>query len=475
MSTRKKIIVVGGGISGLSAAHKLVELREERGLSVDITLLEAGPRVGGVISTRYEDGFIIEEGPDSFITTKPAALQLCSRIGLGDSIIPTNQHNRRTYILLDGKLLPLPDGFLLLAPTRFWPFIKSPVFSLAGKLRMIMEVVIPRRAADEDESLGSFVRRRFGAEALERVAQPLIGGIYASDPEKLSVKATMPRFLEMERQSGSVIRALLREQRASNQSGAEGSGARYGLIVSLRSGMQSLVDGLASRLPEGAVKLGTRVKSVEMASGRWIVSLDEGEGMEADGLIIAAPSFVASRLLEGLDSELSNDLGGIEYASSAVVNFGFNKSDIKQPLDGFGIVVPAVEKRAIIACSFSSVKFEGRAPEGKHLIRCFLGGALNPGVCDMDERDLSESAFNELRYILGGSFDPLFSYVSRYPSSMPQYMVGHLDLISEINGRVSEHSGLELAGNYFDGVGTPDCIRTGETAAENLLDYLFSG
>jgi oxygen-dependent protoporphyrinogen oxidase len=468
ISKTMRIVIIGGGITGLSAAHRLIELRSEKNLPIEVVLLEGDGRVGGTIATQRLDGFLIEEGADSFITTKPCVLSLCKRIGLDSSLIQTNDAYRRTFVIHRGRLIPIPEGFLMIAPTRFLPFLTSSLFSWRGKLRMMMDLVMPRASRREDESLASFVTRRFGREALERAAQPLIGGIYTADPELLSLRATMPRFLEMEREHGSVIKAMLYEQRSTQKRQGEDSGARYSLFMSLKDGMQTLVDTLAARLPQGAIQLNQRVKSLVRANRGWNVITDDAR-LDADGVIIAIPAHHAAALSEGFDSSLSADLAKIQYASSAVVSLAYRCEDIPHPLNGFGFVVPIIEKRAIIACSFSSVKFAGRAPEGGALLRCFVGGAMQPEIYEWDDRALVEAAHKEMRDLLGITAAPLFAFVHRYPKSMPQYPVGHLQHIAQINAKVSKHRGLALSGNAYGGVGIPDCIRAGEAAAEALV------
>jgi len=464
-----RIIIIGGGITGLSAAHRIVELRSEKKLPIEVVLLEGGERVGGVISTRRREGFLIEEGPDSFITIKPRAIELCRRIGLDSQIVETKDENRRTFVLHRGKLTPLPEGFLMMAPTRFMPFLTSPLFSWRGKLRMLMDIVIPPAPRPGDESLSSFVTRRLGREALERVAQPMVSGVYTADPEKLSLRATMPRFLEMEEQHGSLIRAMWHEQRTAKERQKDESGARYSLFVSFRDGMQTLVDALAARLPEGTVKLNQHVQRVEIKNGGWDVISDEGVRFHADGVIITVPAHLAAVLVKRFDLSLATDLSRIEYASSAVINLAYRKEDVSHSLGGFGFVVPMIENRPIIACSFSSVKFEGRAPEGFVLLRCFVGGAIQPEVYELDDSALIEIVQKETQELLQIKAKPVFSLLQRHPKSMPQYRVGHLELIAQINDRAGKYRGLALAGNAYGGVGIPDCIHSGETAVEAVL------
>ncbi len=464
-----RIIVIGGGITGLSAAHRLVELCSDKNLPLELSVLEGSDRLGGVIATRHSNGFLIEDGPDSFITNKPWAIELCRRLGLDSQIIHTNDENRRTYVVRRGKLVPLPDGFFMMAPSRFIPFLTSPLFSWRGKIRMLLDLFIPPTGQLDDESLASFVTRRLGREAFERVAQPMISGIYTADPEKLSLRATMPRFLEMEEQHGSLIRAMLKERKFEKQLNKAESGARYSLFVSLKNGMQTLIDALAARLPEGSVNLNHEVKSLKVAGRVWNVITRQGKALDADSVIITIPSYSAAKLVEGLNPSLAEDLSRIEYASSAVVNLTYKTGDISHSLDGFGFVVPMVEKRPLIACSFSSVKFAGRAPEGFALLRCFVGGAVQPEILELDDSKLVETSHRELVSLLGIKGQPVFATVHRYRKSMPQYYVGHLDLVARIDNKVNGHKGLVIAGNAYGGVGIADCVHSGERAAEAVL------
>ncbi|MCI0455252.1 MAG: protoporphyrinogen oxidase [Candidatus Dadabacteria bacterium] len=469
-----RIIVIGGGISGLSAANRLLELRSEKNLSFEVILLEGSGRAGGTISTRYLDGFLIEEGPDSFITAKPWALSLCRRIGLDSELIPTNEAYRNTFVVHQGRLVSIPEGFLMLAPTRFLPVLKSPLFSWRGKLRMALDLALPRERKSDDESLSSFITRRLGREVLERLAQPLISGIYTADPEKLSLRATMPQFLEMEEKHGSVIKGMLLGKRAKNRDHYKESGARYSIFVSFKEGMQTLVDALSARLPKDALRLNQIVKRVVMTAEGWRVFTNDCAWLDVDGIIIATPAYQAAALVEGLDPLLAEDLSKIQYSSSAVINLAYKRNEISHPLDGFGFVVPIIEKLNVIACSFSSVKFPGRAPAGSVLLRCFVGGALNPEVYELDDSRLINTAHKEICSLLGIKGEPLFALLNRHPQSMPQYHVGHLKHIAQINSTVSKHKGLALAGNAYNGVGIPDCVRSGEEAAEALLSQILS-
>jgi len=464
---RIHVVIVGGGISGLAAAHRVTELNP----SAQVTLLEASDRLGGTIQTKHRDGFLLERGPDSFISEKPQALALVKRLGLESRLLETNEAHRRSFIVRNGRLRAVPEGFQLLAPSRIWPFLASDIFSIAGKARMAADLFLPRKSANgsSDESLASFVRRRLGEEALARMAQPMVGGIYTADPETLSLRATLPRFLEMERQHRSLILAMLRQGRTTNRAEQRGtSGARYSLFLSFDQGMQVLVDAVTESLGPTDVRLNTRVETINRDGPGWTVTTNAGEKLTADALCLAVPAYVAASLVPELESTLKQ----IKYASTATINFAYRRNAIKHPLDGFGFVVPHIEKRSLLACTFSSVKFSSRAPDDHVLLRAFAGGALQPEVFALEEEELRTRVEADLRQLLGINEAPLFSEVAKWERSMPQYAVGHLDRVNEIETRLRELPGLTLAGNSYRGAGIPDCIRSGEAAAESILSLV---
>jgi oxygen-dependent protoporphyrinogen oxidase len=463
------IVIVGGGIAGLAAAHRLQEISRERELPLRFTLLEASGRVGGTLGTEHRDGFLLELGPDSFISEKPWALALCRRIGLESELIGTRDEHRATFVVHNGKLELLPEGFMLLAPTKFGPLLRSRLFSWPGKLRMALDFVLPRGPQQDDESLGSFVSRRFGREVLERVAQPLIGGIYTADPDHLSLAATMPRFLQMEREHRSVIAAMWKASRSRPQEAKSASGARWSLFVSLRNGMQTFVDILTARLSLGQIRQHCAVSQIERTDGQWQVTCNDGSKLSADGVILATPTFRTVPIVQTLNPQLAEQLSTIRYSSAATVNLAFRREQIPHPLNGFGFVVPHRENRKIIACSFSSVKYAGRAPEGYALLRAFVGGSLQEELFNLDDTAMEQVVRHELTTFLGIYTAPLFVHIARYPHSMPQYRVGHLRLVETIDKQVAQHPGLTLAGNAYRGVGIADCVRSGETAAELVL------
>lgn len=470
----RRIIVVGGGITGLAAAHRLEERRHAERLACEVLLLEAGPRLGGVISTTCRDGFILESGPDTIFTNKPWGLDLVRRLGLSERLIGTMDTHRRTFVARGGTLHPLPEGFLLLAPTRFGPFLRSGLLSWHGKARTALDLFLPRGRPKADESLASFVRRRFGQEALTRLAQPMVGGIYTADPERLSLRATLPQFLQMEERHRSIILAL-RRQRSSIPGERRGdSGPRYSLFTTLDDGLQTLVDALVQRLQAGAVQRCCPVVGIAREGTRWTLRLGDGANLEATGIILGIPAFQAAALTRDLDADLASELEAIPYASSVIVNLAYRREEILHPLDGFGFVVPACEGRSIIACSFSSVKFAERAPAGHVLLRAFAGGALQPEPFEWDDEMLLTAVRRDLNELLGIRAAPLWTQVTRHPRSMPQYHVGHLDRVAKLERLLHRWPTLKLAGNAYRGVGIPDVIHSGEAAADALLADLAS-
>lgn len=469
-----RVAVVGGGITGLAAAQRLVS----KSSTAQVTLFEASRRLGGIIRTEEADGFLIELGPDSFITNKPAGLRLCQEIGFTEQLISTDARYRRSLVLRNGQPMAVPDGFMLMAPAKPWAIMTTPVLSLGGKLRLLAEAFVGRKAAADDESLASFVRRRFGRQTLDRLVQPLVGGIYTSDPEKLSLKATMPRFLDMEQSHGSVIRATLAQQNSeSAREGASGSGARYGLFASAANGLSSLIGCLEAWLKKsGRVQFRTgstitKISPPDGAQGKWSVSTEgSGAAEDFDSVIITLPTHAAARLLPDQSCQgLTSLLKKIEYASSAIVVSGHKLSDFRNPMDAFGLVIPAIENRKILAVSFSSRKFPNRAPEGHILLRTFVGGAMQPQLLQMDDDTMVATVNSELKDIFGMSADPMFSEVVRYNNAMPQYHVGHLELIAQIEAAQAKIPGLQLAGSSYYGVGIPDSIASGQTAADRVL------
>jgi oxygen-dependent protoporphyrinogen oxidase len=472
------VVIVGGGLSGLAAAHRLATRAGSAAPRVlpEVVVLEAKDRLGGAIWTEHRDGFTLEGGADSFITNKPGAVELCRELGLSERLIGTSSQHRRSFVVHRGRLVPVPEGFVMMAPSRLLPLLTTPILSLRGKLRMLMDLVVPRRRDDADESLAAFVRRRLGREALDRLVQPLVGGIYTADPNELSLRATLPQFVAMERDHGSLIRAAFRQARANRAVERSSSGARYGLFATLDEGMGVLPAALAAALPPGSVRLNTAVRRVVRPEpkGPWKVELLDGSVLDASAVLLATEAHASARLLDPLDAELALQLRSIPYASSAIANVAFRRDAVAHPLDGFGAVVPIVEGRSILAVSFTSVKFPCRAPAGAVLMRVFVGGATQPDLFELDDAALRGVILRELSDLLGARGEPLLFEVARHPRGMPQYTLGHLDRVAGIRRLLARHRGLGLAGNAFDGVGVPDCIRSGREAADALLAEMAS-
>ena len=472
---QKRAIVIGGGITGLTASYRLKREAENRGIPLEISLLEASNRVGGVIQTEHRDRFIIEHGPDAFISTKPWAKVLCEELGIADKLIGTNSKVRRSFVIRKGKLLPVPEGFYMMAPGSFGPFFKSSIFSWRGKFRIALDLFISSRSDIDDESVADFVRRRLGTEAFERMAQPMIGGIYTSDAENLSLKATFPRFLEMEQEHGSIIKALLAQKRKATQTSRDTSGPRYSLFLSFADGMQTLVDTLTENLA-GCICLDSCVTTIQKNESQveWRVCLDDGKVLSADLLCIALSAPQKSKILTNVSRPLAKKLSAIPYTSSATVNLAFRREDIAHPLNGMGFVVPVTEQLNLVGCSFSSVKFEHRVPANHVLLRAFVGGNTfeDDANSNTTQIDLTSSALKDVSKLLGIKEKPLFSIVSQHSQAMAQYLVGHQTLVREIDGLAKDFPSLALAGNAYHGIGIPDCIHSGEQAALQLLDAI---
>jgi len=455
------VAVIGAGISGLAAAYRMHKA------GARVTLLEASARAGGVIQTLHEQGCLLEAGPDSWVTNKPSATELARELGLEGEIIGTREGVRRSFILHKGRLKPLPQGFFLISPMSLGALWKTQVLSLAGKLRMATELLRPRRKTEGDESLASFVRRRFGREALERIAQPMVAGIYTADPERLSLQATFPQFLKYEAECGSVIRGL-KAMAGAHTPGKDTAGPRYGLFATLRGGMSALTDALQRSLPAEQVRLNSPVHGLSLGA-EGVTLQTPGGALSADAVVLALPAPRAAMLLGEPDPALAAALSSFEYAGACVVNFIFERAQIGHAMDGIGAVIPAVERRRIIAFSFSSVKFESRAPEGLAVLRVFMGGALNPAVAALPGRELARVALEELRELAGVRGEPRFTHVASHAASMPQYHVGHRERAARVHELAARHPRLAICGNVFDGAGMPDCIRGAGEAVAALL------
>ncbi len=467
----RRCLVIGGGISGLAAAVRLCDLvaaNPSAGPRFEIQLIDSSERLGGAVETVRIGDYLVERGPDMFITDKPAALQLCLHLGLEDRLVDLEPTFRGALVVRKGSPVPVPESFQLLGAARIGPVLFSPIFSWRAKLRMALEPLIRRRRESADESVASFVRRRMGGEVLDRLVQPLVGGIYSGDPESLSLQATLPRFSAMERRYGSLWKGL---RAVATEDSEPVRGARYGLFVSLIGGLSELPEAAAENLRGRClIRRGTAVTALRVAdepeTPRYRIELSGGESLEADAVILAVPAHVASTLVRDIDRVLSEALSEIQYASSAVVVSGHRLDDIRHPLDAFGLVVPRCEERRVMAVSFASRKLADRAPDGRVLLRTFVGGALQPELFERDDSDIGSLVVEELESLLGVGGTPDFVEVARHPAAMPQFAVGHADRVSAIFDRVGDLSGLAVAGNAYHGVGVPDCVASGSEAAE---------
>lgn len=480
-SGTRSVVVVGAGVTGLSAAHAV--LRAEP--SWDVTVLESREHAGGNIRTERIGEFLIDAGPDSFVRTKPDAVRLCRELGLEPELIQTKDEARHVYVAHAGKLEELPGGMALAIPTRLEPLMKTPLLSLAGKLRMLREPLVRKRDTTEDESIFDFFARRLGQEAAEKLAGPLLGGIYAGDVRELGIGATFPQLAELERRHGSLLRGLLAEELSRAGKNAGGSPSvrdvvqwlrRRGAVqaaspfLSLRGGMGTLIDALLSVLPAGAVRTGSPVRSLARDGSRFRLTTEGGSTLAADAVILACPAHMASRLVG--DQEAERELSSIRYVSTATVFFGLDGKRVAHDLRGFGFIVPPGEAE-ILAATWVSSKWEGRAPAGHALIRAFVGGARDPRRVESSTDDeLSELARRELERFMGPLGTPHFTRVHRYVSANPQPCVGHLEKLSRIRDRLAAIPGLYVAGSAYEGVGIPDCVRQAEGAAARAVEAL---
>jgi oxygen-dependent protoporphyrinogen oxidase len=464
------LVVVGAGITGLAAAHRWVE----RGRGA-VVVLEATDRAGGQIRTERTGGYLLEAGPDALVAQKPAGVALCDRLGLGPSLRDLAGSKAGTQILHRGRLVPVPEGFLMMAPTRWAPVFRSPLFSWRGKLRMALEPFVPRRGDGiDDETLASFVTRRLGREVLERIAEPVIAGLYTADAQRLSLRLTLPRFLDVEAREGSVIRALRRAATAHGRGAPFGHGTGRSGFVAVDGGLERIIDALLARLPRGCVRTGAHVTSVATdGEGRRRVILDDGRAIGATALIFATPAWETARALRGLDAPLADALLTIRYASCATVNVAYRRSEIGARLEGLGFFVPRSERLPILACSYVSEKFEGRAPADEALFRVFVGGATRPDALESSDGELVRETSRTLARVLSITGEPVMAQVYRAADAMPQFDAGAAAELARIR-TAAEGRRIVLAGSAAGAFGIPDCVRSGEEAAERAAALVES-
>lgn len=455
----RRVVVVGAGITGLVAARALLRGGEERRAPVEVKVLEASPRIGGKVRTETVGGSLVEAGPDSFVTLKPEMLELVRELGLEGDLIGTGP-DATVSVLRGGRLLPLPAGLRLVSPTRLLPFLASPLMSWRGKLRLAAEPLVPKRRGGGDESLADFTRRRMGAEALDALVAPMLAGIYAGDPEKMSVASAFPQLLELERRGG-VARGLWSLRPAP---AARGKG--FSTFMTLKGGLSRAVEALARALPPGAVVTDCPVSAVRRAGGRWRVE-SAREAFEADAVVVAAPAPQAASLLEGLDPELAERLREIPFSSTATVSLVYDAASLRRRPRGFGFLVARGERSPLAGATFSSAKFPERHPAGRFVVRAFLGGAGREADAEAAVTRVETRAREELARVLGwGKAEPEAAKATRWIKANPQYDVGHGRRLSRLESCLKGHPGLVLAGASYRGVGLPDCVRSGRLAAE---------
>ncbi len=473
----RTVVIVGGGIAGLSTAFALQEQAAAAGVSLACTVLEAAQAWGGKILTRRVHDLVIEAGPDSFLSQKPAGLELCGKLGLSEDLINTNETAKKASVFFRGRLYELPEGLVTFTPNQLGPFLRSGLLSWTGLARMGLDALVPARRSTEDESLASFFRRRFGRQAFERVIEPLMAGIYAGDAEQMSVRATFPRFVELEERYGSVIRGVAASRRARS-GGAPPSGPRRTMFVTLRGGLVDLITALTDRVKrQGAtLRTGCRVAALRVRShqvGRWMydVILDDGSALSAEALVLATPAYVSAELVRPLSPIAAGLMERIPYASTATISLTYDSQAVNRMVEGYGFVVPRVEGRDLIAATWTSLKWPHRAPPDQFLVRCYIGGVGREGILKLDDAALLQRVRMDLTDMAGLTATPRYAEVNRWDHAMPQYMLGHLDRVTGIETALSQFPGLFVTGAAYRGVGIPDCIKDGSSTAVAVLRH----
>ncbi|HEY1802398.1 MAG TPA: protoporphyrinogen oxidase [Terriglobales bacterium] len=468
----KKIAIIGGGISGLSAAYTLEKARLA-GSPLEYRLFEASPRLGGVLLTEHVAGCVVEAGPDSFLTEKSWAVDFCREIGLGDQLITSKDSIRKTYIYLKGQLIPMPDGLAFMVPTKIWPIVFSPLFSLNTKMRMAREWLSSSPSAQNgepgsgpnDESVADFITRHYGREMVDRLADPLLSGVYGGSASELSVRAVLPRFVEMEAKFGSLSKGMVSARKKALNSSSPP------VFTSLRGGMQQMADAVAEKIPPSSLRTNTRIDSLRCESGQWTISTN-GESERFGAVVLAAPAHAAASMLQISSPDLAKELREIPYSSSVTVAMGFDQTSLASLPTGFGFLVPRSENKNIMAVTFVHQKFPGRAPAGMGLLRCFLGGTHNDQLLALNEDAIQKIVREELRQNLGLDAEPLFTGIFKWKNAMAQYTVGYARRMENIQRLAAQIPCFALAGNAYSGIGVPDCIRSGQNAAQQVLTAL---
>ncbi len=467
----KRIAIIGAGISGLTLAYKLkkMELKD-----IEIKVFEKNNRAGGTILTEKYSGFTIEAGPDCFITEKPWAMELAREIGLGSRLIGTIPEKRKTYVLSDGALHPIPEGLILMIPTKILPLITSTLFTPSGKIRMGLEIFIPRRRSTTDESLAEFIIRRFGREALEKIAEPLVAGVHAGEPETMSVKSSFPKFVEMEKRYRSLILGMLR-MRGKFKKKYGGSEEEKSMFMTFVNGLGEMIEKLEELIGRETIIFNREITDIQRSADGFIIKSPGNETERFDALVLAVPSYISANLLKNTSPELSNLLKNIPFVSTATVTLVYKTDNFHHPLDGYGFVIPSKEKRKIMAVTWTSSKFRFRVPHGFVMLRCFIGGARNSHLVDLEDDELIKIVREELKTIMGIMSEPYLTKIYKWPRAMPQYVIGHEENLRRIEEKLKRIPGLFIAGSSYRGIGISDCIKNATEVAEKVKEIISSG
>jgi oxygen-dependent protoporphyrinogen oxidase len=466
----KKVAIIGGGISGLAAAFALEKARQS-GAALEYQVFEASSRFGGVLRTENVEGCVLEAGPDSFLTEKSWAGDFCRELGLGDQLIASNDAERKTYIYVKGRLVPLPDGLAFMVPTKIWPIVSSPLFSLNTKLKMAKEWFSSRREEKEDESVSDFIERHYGTEMVDRLADPLLSGVYGGSAAQLSIQSVLPRFAEMEAKFGSLGKGMLAARKTAPAKPPQPVFTSLSVFTSLKNGMQQMTDTLTARIPASSLRANTKIDSIALRDRQWTV-YTRAASERFDAIVLAAPASIAGSILQGCSQELAATLQQIPYSSSMTVAMGFPRDDLKSLPSGFGFLVPRSQNKKIMATTFVHQKFPFRGTNDLGLIRCFLGGSQDEQILQADDQEITKIVREELKQILGLNAAPKFTRVFLWRKAMAQYTVGHKKRTERIQQLTAELPQFALAGNAYSGIGIPDCIRSGQKAALQILGAL---
>ena len=476
MTSRKRVAIIGGGITGLAAAYELTLQARQSNTRIEIELFEQAPDPGGKIITKKDDPYLVEGGPDCFIVEKPWAIQLVKELGLENELLNTSSGASGTFVFDNNALHRLPEGVMMMVPTKPLPFLASKLISWPGKIRMACDIFIPKRKETGDETLASFVRRRLGQEALDKMAEPLIGGIHAGNPENMSLLSTFPRFLEMEQDGGSLIVGMLKRQKKMVEMMKKRpatTGPKRTFFISLNEGLGRLVDELATVIGHEKIHCNRKVSQLKPTSdGGWLIEDENRASTMADALIVTTETYAAAGMLKNELPRLADLLNEIPYVSSATISMAFPRQAIPHPLDAYGFIVPKIANRRIMAVTWSSIKWAHRAPQGMVLLRAFVGGAQRQELAACDDQAMLNLVKEELSSIMGITTAPEKSWIYRWPQGMPQYIMGHLDRLDAIEAITKQQKGLYLAGAGYRGIGIPDCINQGRQAAVKAWEEL---